>query len=366
MISRQGRDEVPVGPSLGAGPASKQGRALVQGSSGVGSEAKQLLYGDQEPQQTRGWRPPVMPGPVDVTSGPPAPALQSKLGVARERRPPNEAELQLRRQNAEEASKVYQEARASCRDVRERASQAKVPYAVGSTEGSTAELNQPYEQRTRSRPASRELEEVEADAEKTMLLRDIQDAAAEASLREMEEAEAAAAALREMDAAAGLRETESAAIPNAGRGPVPGRKSEAADAYYASRTVAEQGRARNRGDGLVFPDAKSGPSPEPPRKLQLQPDAGSEAADAYFASRAVADQGRTRNRGASAVFPGPAPASQHSGKSSPQQRQPQSDFGYGAAGRPAQRDQDFSIFGTPSALPAPPARVGGQNIITWG
>lgn len=369
MISRQGRDEVPVGPSLGAGPASKQGRAAVSGSSGLGSEAKQLLYGDQDPhQQTRGWRPPVMPGPVDAATGPPAPTLQSKLGVPRERRPPSEAELQLRQQSADEASKAYQEARASCRDVRERASQARVPFAVAGAEGSAGELTQPYGQgeRTRSRPASRELEEVKADAEKTMLLREIEQAAAAASLREMEEAEAAAAALREMDALAALREMESAAAPNAGKDPVAGRRSEAANAYYASRAVAEQGRARNRGDGLVFPDGKAGPRPEPPRMLQLEPGAGSEAADAYFASRVVADQGRVRNRGTSAVFPGPAAAAEEPGKSPHQQRQRQSDFGYGAAGRPAHKDEDFSIFGTPSTMSAPPARAGGQNIITWG
>lgn len=370
MISRQGRDEVPVCPSLGAGPASKQGKAAVSGSSGNGLEAKQLLYGDQDSQQqTRGWRPPVMPGPVDAATGPPAPVLQSKLGVPRERRPPSESELQLRQQSAEEASKAYQAARVSCRDFRERASQARVPFAVAGAEGSAEDFTQPYGQgeRTRSRPASRELEEVKADAEKTMLLREIEDATAAASLREIEEAEAAAAALREMDALAALREMESSAVPNAGRDPVARRRSEAADAYYASRAVADQGRARNRGDGMLFPDAKAQQRPEPPRILQLEPGVSLEAADAYFASRAVADQGRVRNRGASAVFPGPTAAAEEPGKSSHQQRQRQSDFGgYGAAGRPANKNEGFSIFGTPSAMTTPPARAGGQNIITWG
>mmetsp|Transcript_69458 Transcript_69458/g.122849 ORF Transcript_69458/g.122849 Transcript_69458/m.122849 type:complete len:275 (-) Transcript_69458:88-912(-) len=206
MISRQGREEVPVRPKMDAGAFERRrGRASMpnHGTGEVGS----LLHGHQVQEHPR-WRPPVAPEPIDASTGPPRSNLPSQLGIPRERRPPSETELEHRRQLAEASAQAFHDARSACDNARSRAAAGAIALAALEKEHLAASEKEPEErpvlrERNRSRPCSRELEDVKADAEKTMLLRDIEAAAADA------------------------------------------RQEDACDAYLAARAVADKGRSRN-------------------------------------------------------------------------------------------------------------------------
>jgi len=273
---------------------------------------------------------------VDLSTGPPAPALQSKLGVPRERRPLGDAELQARRHQSELSAKAYQEARAACLSTQGRSKVTSIPFA-GEELGQEAEVTNPVpgvlKERNRSRPASREVEEVKADAEKTMLLRDIEMAAAE--LREDEEAAAALAALREMEgaaaAAAALQEVDARAS----------RKQESKSAQIWDPSFGS----------------------DSPRSAEARQ--GSDAADAYRAAREVAARCRSRNQCASGLFDAAGDVQR------PQLQRnlkPQQDSGYAAAGLVAHKDAAGAeiIFGKGAQLSKPPPREERPNIITWG
>lgn len=259
------RAEVQAG--MDGGAFARRGRASVPGSGSQG-EVKELLHGSQEGQAPR-WRPPMQPVPIDVSTGPPPPPLQSKLGVVRERRQPNE-ELEQRRQHAVESAKAFHEARAMNQNARGKAQSNCAPFAVGDipvgeSQPSSGRVSPGVlRERNRSRPASRELEAVKADKEKAALLREIEEAAAEAR-----------------------------------------RSVDDGTAFWAARAVAEQGRSRNRGAGLFDgPEASvarghhASPTSDREQCATLYPD---DAAGSFHAAKAARELALERNRGGEAA-----------------------------------------------------------------
>eukprot|EP00933_Yihiella_yeosuensis_P034006 TRINITY_DN27575_c0_g1_i1.p1 TRINITY_DN27575_c0_g1~~TRINITY_DN27575_c0_g1_i1.p1 ORF type:complete len:375 (+),score=89.69 TRINITY_DN27575_c0_g1_i1:68-1126(+) len=349
-FSKGERDQVSSGGSVDAGPFQRRGR--MPGPADAGEVADVIFGGKQA--QPLGWKPPSLPQPINASTGPPAPAMYSKIGNARPRRQPDEHEIEQRRYQAEESAKAFHDAHNLGRDVRGRANPAASPLApaagpgppVDEQAGLAGNVGAPQpgvlRERNCSRPSSRELEAVKADAGMSGLFRDIEVAAAEAR--------------HNVDVAA------------------------AGESYWDAKAVAQQTRNRNRSAGsnilghesasnvplnmestlyaapiTSIAGACDGAMGAP---VNLMPAAGSKGGYAVGNQKAASldifaapdplpkPPVRAARADAGGIFAPPDPLPE------PPARDAQADGG--------------GIFASPDPLPKPPARDARDNIISWG